>query len=96
MTIQFVTSFHIFIFRTRWRQIYNMVAFRNASLDQDVQHWWDNGNNQIAFARGTKAFIAINNDDYSLDQTLYTGKYLILMCVGHAITVNKGSERVVK
>lgn len=57
----------------RWRQIRNMVGFRNAAHGQNMQNWWDNGNNQIAFARGNKAFIVINGDSYSLSQTLYTG-----------------------
>jgi alpha-amylase len=38
----------------RWRQIYNMVRFRNTAASQTVQNWWDNGNNQIAFSRGNK------------------------------------------
>lgn len=38
----------------RWRQIYNMVRFRNTAQFQPVQNWWDNGNNQIAFSRGNK------------------------------------------
>jgi alpha-amylase len=57
----------------RWRQISNMARFRNTAEFQSVQNWWDNGNNQIAFSRGNKAFIAINNDDYGLDQWLQTG-----------------------
>ena len=38
----------------RWRQIFNMVKFRNAAAFQAVRNWWDNGNNQIAFSRGDK------------------------------------------
>ncbi|CAH1798950.1 unnamed protein product [Owenia fusiformis] len=57
----------------RWRQIGNMVAFRNAVTGQGTNDWWDNGNNQIAFARGNKGFIAINNDDYNMDEWLQTG-----------------------
>lgn len=57
----------------RWRQIYNMVRFRNTAASQAVKNWWDNGNNQIAFSRGNKAFIAINNDDNPLNQWLQTG-----------------------
>ena len=34
---------------------------------------WDNGNNQIAFSRGNRAFIAFNNEDGDLDRTLNTG-----------------------
>jgi alpha-amylase len=57
----------------RWRQIYNMVRFRNIAEFEPVQNWWDNGNDQIAFSRGDKAFLAINNDDNALDQWLQTG-----------------------
>jgi len=57
----------------RWRQIYNMARFRNAAAFQTVQNWWDNGNNQIAFSRGNKGFLVINNDDYDLNQSLQTG-----------------------
>jgi alpha-amylase len=44
----------------RWRQIYNMIGFRNAVQGTNVEHWWDNGSNQIAFSRGNKGFIAFN------------------------------------
>ena len=57
----------------RWRQIYNMVKFRNIAGDELVNNWWDNANNQIAFSRGNKAFLAINNDDYPMEITLQTG-----------------------
>ena len=57
----------------RWRQIYNMAKFRNVAGSEGMYNWWDNGNNQIAFSRGNKAFIAINNDGYYMDETLQTG-----------------------
>lgn len=57
----------------RWRQIANMAKFRNVAEGQGVYNWWDNDNNQIAFSRGNKAFLVINNDDYQLEQTLQTG-----------------------
>jgi len=57
----------------RWRQITNMAMFRNIAGFEPVRNWWDNGNNQIAFSRGNKAFIAINNDDYAMDVNLQTG-----------------------
>ncbi|EDV35653.1 alpha-Amylase [Drosophila ananassae] len=56
----------------RWRQIYNMVAFRNSVGLDPVQNWWDNGNNQIAFSRGNKGFVAFNNDNSDLNQSLKT------------------------
>ncbi|XP_035658299.1 pancreatic alpha-amylase-like [Branchiostoma floridae] len=58
----------------RWRQNRNMVRFRNVAAGHGMFNWWDNGNNQIAFSRGDRAFIAINNEDWSaLDATLQTG-----------------------
>lgn len=58
----------------RWRQIYNMVGFRNVAGSAPVTHWWDNGDYQIAFSRGDKAFIVINNQGGTkIDATLKTG-----------------------
>jgi len=56
----------------RWRQIYNMVKFRNVVAGTEVAEWWDNAGHQIAFCRGNKGFIAINNEIYNLSQTLQT------------------------
>ncbi|XP_022105547.1 alpha-amylase A-like [Acanthaster planci] len=57
----------------RWRQIKNMVDFRRVTVGQSLKNWWDNGSYQIAFGRGNKGFIAINNEDFQLSQTLQTG-----------------------
>ncbi|MFF9627935.1 carbohydrate binding domain-containing protein [Streptomyces fradiae] len=55
-----------------WRQIANMVAFRNASEGTGVTDWWDNGNNAVAFGRGGKAFVAVNREGGSLTRTFQT------------------------
>ncbi|XP_041063667.1 pancreatic alpha-amylase-like isoform X2 [Carcharodon carcharias] len=57
----------------RWRQIRNMVIFRNVVDGQPFANWWDNGSNQIAFGRGNRGFIAINNDNWNMGVTLQTG-----------------------
>ncbi|XP_046884379.1 pancreatic alpha-amylase isoform X1 [Hypomesus transpacificus] len=57
----------------RWRQIKNMVIFRNVVNGQPHSNWWDNQNNQVAFGRGNRGFIVFNNDDWNLDVTLNTG-----------------------
>uniref|UniRef100_A0A8I3NAW7 Alpha-amylase n=1 Tax=Canis lupus familiaris TaxID=9615 RepID=A0A8I3NAW7_CANLF len=57
----------------RWRQIRNMVMFRNVVDGQPFTNWWDNGSNQVAFGRGNKGFIVFNNDDWPLSLTLQTG-----------------------
>ncbi|OXA50887.1 alpha-amylase 1 [Folsomia candida] len=83
----------------RWRQIYNMVKFRNVVAGTGVNDWVDNGNNQIAFCRGDRGFIAINNDNspliLSLQTCLSPGQYCDVIsgnveggrCTGKTITV---------
>ncbi len=58
----------------RWGNIANMVGFRNFTVGAwSVDNWWDNGNNQIAFGRGDKGFVVINNEGGSLNRTFNTG-----------------------
>nr|AIZ77504.1 alpha-amylase [Platynereis dumerilii] len=83
----------------RWRQIYNMAAFRNVAGGTGVDNWWDNGSHQIAFSRGNRAFIAITNEgnlNASLQTGLSPGNYCDIIsgnkngnsCSGKTITVN--------
>lgn len=51
----------------RWRQIYSMVKFRNVVHGTNLNDWWDNQANQIAFCRGDKGFIAINGDNFPMN-----------------------------
>jgi alpha-amylase len=53
--------------------IRNMVRFRRAVAGTNVNHWWDNGANAIAFARGEKGFVAINAETSPLSATVATG-----------------------
>lgn len=57
----------------RWRQIYNMVGFRNIAGTAPIQNWQDNGRNVISFSRGNKAFIAISQETNDVNQTFVTG-----------------------
>ncbi|XP_033636904.1 alpha-amylase-like [Asterias rubens] len=57
----------------RWARIRNLVGFQNASADQPLANFWSNGNQQIAFGRGDKAFIVFNNEGNLLSQKLPTG-----------------------
>nr|KAG5694115.1 hypothetical protein BaRGS_005870 [Batillaria attramentaria] len=57
----------------RWRQIYNMVAFRNIAGLEPLKNWWAGADYQIAFSRGDKAFIALNLEGRPLTATLQTG-----------------------
>lgn len=58
----------------RWLPIRNMIRFRNVAATAPVSSWWDNGSNQIAFCRGTRGFVAFNNeaDGSKLKQKLFT------------------------
>jgi alpha-amylase len=57
----------------RDRGVANMVGWHNAAQGQQVANWWDNGNNAIAFSRGGKAWISINNSGSAVTQTFATG-----------------------
>jgi len=57
----------------RWREIANMVRFRAVTEGAGVSRWWDNGNNQVAFARTGKGFVVINREGGTLTRTFATG-----------------------
>ncbi|CAG7724640.1 unnamed protein product [Allacma fusca] len=92
----------------RWRQIFNMVGFRNHVQGTIVEGWWDNQKDQIAFSRGNRGFIAINNDDHMLDASIPTtlppGDYCDLIsgrivggkCTGKIITVGSDNKVNIK
>ncbi len=78
-----------------WPEIRSMVAFRNAARGQAVTNWWDNGGDQIAFGRGSKAYVAINHETASLTRTFQTslpaGGYCDVQS-GRAVTVNGSGQ----
>jgi alpha-amylase len=86
----------------RWRQIYNMIKFRNDVGGGALTNWWSNGNNQIAFCRGNAGFIAFNNEGGALNQNLQTclpaGTYCDVIsggrsgssCTGTSVVVGAG------
>jgi alpha-amylase len=50
-----------------------MVSFRRVVAGTDVNHWWDDGANAIAFSRGDKGFVAINGNAARLAVSVPTG-----------------------
>ncbi|XP_077293316.1 alpha-amylase 2-like [Arctopsyche grandis] len=88
----------------RWGPISAMAGFRNEVSGTAMSNWWDNGNNQIAFCRGNKGFIAINIEGGELRESLNTclpaGSYCDIIsggkggsgCNGKTVTVD-GSGR---
>lgn len=63
----------------RWSDISNMVKFRTVTNGQGVDHFTTGTPNQIAFCRGRKGFLAINNDTIpwtaALQTALPPGRY---------------------
>ena len=56
----------------RWTDISNMVAFRSTTSGQGVDNFTTGNTNQIAFNRGAKGFVAINNDSSAWSKTFQT------------------------
>jgi alpha-amylase len=87
----------------RWLVIANMVGFRNAVAAAPVVNWYDNGNNHIAFGRGSAGYITINNENgpitgRSYHSNLPAGRYCDVIhgekvansCTGPVLTVDSG------
>jgi alpha-amylase len=80
--------------------IAGMVGFRRVVAGSDINHWWDNGANAIAFSRGDKGFVAINRESAAVSGTFATGlaagTYCDVLtggrsgtaCVGTSVTVD--------
>ncbi|CAG0886066.1 unnamed protein product [Cyprideis torosa] len=87
----------------RWREIANMVIFRNVVRDSPLENFVAGTAHQIAFARAGRGFVAINNDDFqdwtgSFETTLPQGVYCDVIsgvkedggCTGKTVTVDAG------
>ncbi|MFF0861440.1 carbohydrate binding domain-containing protein [Nonomuraea sp. NPDC003560] len=61
----------------RWtcfdREMSGMVGFYNAVSGTSVGNWTDNGSNLIAFSRGDRGWVAINNENSGVTRTFTTG-----------------------
>ncbi|MFF9182364.1 alpha-amylase [Streptomyces misionensis] len=55
-----------------WPEIKSMVAFRNATRGQAVANWWDDGDNLIAFGRGSKGYVVINHEGTTASRSFQT------------------------
>jgi alpha-amylase len=53
--------------------IQNMVGFRRVVAGTNINSWWDNGANAIAFSRGDRGFVAINRESAAVAATIATG-----------------------
>jgi alpha-amylase len=79
--------------------IRTMVSFRHTVAGTDLNRWWDNGANALAFSRGDKGFVAISNERVALTTAVLTsmppGFYCDLLTGGRAGTTCVGTSVVV-
>jgi alpha-amylase len=64
-----------------------MLAFRKATVGAEtITNFWDNGKDQVAFGRGAKGFVVINDEDTALSRafttTLPAGNYCDVIAGG--------------
>ncbi|KAI0295076.1 glycoside hydrolase [Multifurca ochricompacta] len=91
----------------RWPAVAGMVGFRNKVGNAVLTNWVSPSSQQIAFARGSIGFVAINNADKAWSTTFSTGlpagSYcnvieglsLAGVCSGTAFTINSGGSLTV-
>jgi alpha-amylase len=85
----------------RWQAVANMVGFHNSVEGTGVVRWYDDGNNHIAFGRGNRGYLTINNSDQPVNGRRYqsdlpAGRYCDVIhgdvaggsCTGQVITVD--------
>lgn len=65
-----------------------MNIFRNVAGNAPIVNWYDNGWGMIAFSRGNRTFLAINNDIFDMDISLQTG-----LSAGYYCDVISGSKQ---
>jgi alpha-amylase len=78
--------------------IRNMVSFRRVVAGSNINHWWDDGTNAIAFTRGNKGFVGINGGSTTLDTTVATGMapgtYIDLLSSASVVVDSSGAVQL--
>src|ERR1700712_4004485 len=89
------------------RDVAGMVGFHNYTYGSNVSHWYDDGVNLIAFSRGAKGWISINNETTAQTHTFSTGlaagtycdivhgKKMGHSCTGPSMTVSSNGQATV-
>jgi len=57
----------------RWPVIARMVQFRNSVGDAELDNWWDNKGNAIAFSREDRGFFAVSQEQSEVAEFFQTG-----------------------
>jgi len=91
----------------RWPAIVGMTGWHNAAGSAAVENWWSDGDDAIAFSRGSDAWVAINDESSSLTSTFATGlpagTYCDVIsgaavdgaCTGTVVAVNSSGQATV-
>jgi alpha-amylase len=91
----------------RWPAIVGMVGWHNAAGNAAVQNWWSDGDDAIAFSRGSDAWVAINDESTAATRTFTTGlpagTYCDVIsgaavdgaCTGTVVAVNSSGQATV-
>ncbi|GAB5519573.1 MAG: carbohydrate-binding module family 20 domain-containing protein [Rhodothermales bacterium] len=91
----------------RQPEVAGMVDFRRVTHGAPVAAWWTDGDNQIAFAREARGFVALNRSDATMTQmlptTLPAGTYCDVTqggliegaCGGRSVTINAEGEAAI-
>ncbi|NRR31157.1 alpha amylase C-terminal domain-containing protein [Oxalobacteraceae bacterium] len=69
----------------RWSDIANMVAFRSTTSGEGVSNFTSGTGNQVAFSRGAKGWVAVNNDS-----SAWTGSFQTSLPAGTYCNVAHG------
>ena len=89
------------------RDVAGLVGFHNYTYGTNVSHWYDDKINLIAFSRGNKGWITINNETTAQTHTFSTGlpagRYCDVAhgkksghtCTGTTVTVNSSGHAAV-
>ena len=84
----------------RWTSIRGMIGFYNAVQGAKVTNWQDDGDNNVAFSRQNKGFLAINNSldekEVSYKTDLPDGEYCNVYAAGDCsktVKVEKGEVK---
>lgn len=76
----------------RHRPIAGMVGFRSATAaNPSVTDWWTNGNDQIAFGRGSLGYVVVNAETAPVTRTFQTGMAAGTYCNVTVAPVTRGA-----
>ncbi len=76
--------------------IAGMVGFRNQTDGAEVANWWSDDGGRMAFGRGARGFVVINNTDAPMRQRLKTGLPAGRYCNAVVSRLESGSCRPVE